>query len=906
MSFSIQNFFNNQYDDRIVWNAINLGEQQNYYHCQDFQDIYNGKKKNYHFPFSAFKIDHSLNARLNIHYNAYTLEYQDELIPYHSKEKYLSKYGMMTQLSIDQCFTDVDMFKYFIIPQINYQYYFNVEIALSPTGTIVIIQPDENNRGFTSLVLEELHSDENTLITLSYVNKSEIKTFRRSKAVIFASRNYIDGVYWINTEEMFNLNNIKRDSYDGKYVMYINALSPTNESLMLSLSPRIKIENNTTFVGIPKESADFIKSHVSTCNIYLRYHKNIDAKEFIINVNEMQDNLEGSSFAFNFIENNCDPVCAGNISVYYYNEDTKLRYGVMKNCNIQVDTPYPRSIVIEGDKSSLDLSRYGLGVFNTLLIEIDYVQRRENTTSDDCFRLFLTRFADPDVNRNCEAMLDRWKKWFPLRLSNYDYREFMESYHYPDIRGFRFEHFNEILDDNYMRLKYVQKELDRKNRLSIRRTFYQKENPNSPVFTARFTDTRLFCKDPKDSFKLPMPCSYILIHNHFRHPIRSGILIYVNGVRVKTEYIVQKMDDCYAFFNANALDATITTNVIDIEAFLYDSSPFGKKEEDITFFSITAPCRIPQCAEFDLMSLRHLMLVDKRSSVRLSPSEMKFKYIMKKVAITNPNMDDFEYMYDVDDFDYFMVLFLKFFQDAECVKYTVRAEPILEDIVSPFTHKILNLNNAYICLQNPQWINQNLILTNTNNYRKVYSHGSIGSIVRMNYFKEFPDKDRFRVYFNGRLLRKSEFDISIGAKYSDAVTMTITNLINHTNETGFIIFEYLPIEETILYEGIPDTELYHDDLFWLDNLDEFKNRALLSGELKVFINGYRIPLEEVVDINALSIFRIPKYKAGDYIQIYMTADDPAIQVLRKDRYAINLEMLHNPLFLEYMKNNNGK
>ena len=162
-------------------------------------------------------------------------------------------------------------------------------------------------------------------------------------------------------------------------------------------------------------------------------------------------------------------------------------------------------------------------------------------------------------------------------------------------------------------------------------------------------------------------------------------------------------------------------------------------------------------------------------------------------------------------------------------------------------------------------------------------------------FREKLTRDRFRVFYSGKLLDEEDYDIILPLKYNEDVIVNVRN-VSAQHKRRDIIVEYLPIDESLLFSGIPDISVYHDGLFWFDHLDF----PIIPEMMKVYINGLRIPREKIIDVGAINIFHLPDYKIGDSLKIFIPALDSFKYGLNTSKKILNSEMERNDDFRNYM------
>ena len=875
-------FFNNQYDDGVVWDQLTSNRNKNYYKCLEHQKILQDLKTQF-YDVSEFQQNEAINYKLNIPMESYTLYIETSIIPYYTKKRFLDKYGYNMPITMNEIFANSRIFKYFIFCQIGAKFFFGMEFAEADNGCYLIIKP--NSFGIQLDRLSALMNTHGMYIGIRFVNQTDIYYAYRNKFLLF-NENIVNSNYRIDLSLFSNITNFNKPDVVDEWTLYVSDIA-NNDNFTIAINASIIEEYGNRYVVIPVSAAEYIIKNTVNCKCYLvNEYQRADDRQLV-------ETLPAEDQDINFIINSVNPIPLNNILIYLLDTTTGIKYTMYPFQIIQSEMKWGY-YTIKYNKKELDAYLNMLGIadsVNAICIEW-YEALNTMHTYDGHIRSFfelydsVTKF-DEFINTRATEIFNSYK---PLVPTIYDASSFLTYDGYPDLRGFRLKCLIELFNDNPIRLKTLQRAINQKNKVSIRQVYHEADYPEifarSVMNTSRhtITDINTF------SFKEPM----MFIQIYLSKDIRPSALIYVNGIRVNTEYIYVDRRAAYIYFRRSALKENIE-NVIEIEVFLYDTLPSHKIETETKFYSTGTNNSIPGANQYDIMSLRNLMFVDTKTNLCLGSDEISYRYVMTEVDIGNSNGHDFVFICDGDDFDYFMTNLIEFFEDYDGIKYAVRKSTTLVDAPS-VTHKALDITRAYMRLNSSHRINHSLLITNTNNYRKVYvKDGLISASVNMYQFKESADKNRFRVYYAGKLLKPDEYEITLPSKYDGDVSVTIFNISGSDNNRE-VIFEYLPIEEDIVFRGIPDSSIYRDELFWFDDL----TNVLLPEMLKVYVNGYRIPTDMIKDIGGFNILSIPGYKSGDYIEIYKNADDILNYITDRSGFVVNAELRSNLEFREYI------
>lgn len=868
-------FFNNQYEDYIVRQALIDFRKTNFYKCLRRQEVIQSFDS-VHGRMTDFKVDLSVNALLGIAKDSLTLHLKQSIVPYYSKKLFLDKFDYYQPLTLRDIMENPHIFNSTVLFQVGSTFCFGLMIAEGSDGTYLIIQKNRTV-GLTEAGINKYIEDDLKWHIIFQNHADVYYTYKAKHLVLSGKTDSTTGKYLIDMSILTCIKKYNKPEMTNKWVLYIGS-TPTDENIMLGTANAelVEIDGKSYFAVDPAFIA-FIEPQVSNCKLYCFNQYQKQGHEIVATNGEKEILID-----LPYLKN---PIHPENIHIYAYDNDNALKthsiefYAIQEHPTIYTlelkeyeDLPIPAYVWIEWYESTNTPTEYD----NAIQDIIDF-----------CRASGSTYLAEKTNGTLTEAV----SSYEPTVLSSYDYDSFLKFEEYPDIRSFRMFRLIETLKENPDRYKALQKQLNAKNKNCIRYEYHQSKSPE--VFSRAVMDTSGEITDPHSIYKFNEPMMYVKVH--LADDIKPTALIFVNGIRVDTEYTYSSNREAYFYFKRSYLKDDVE-NIIDIEVFLYDSKLTHKMEAEMTFYSTGVSMIMNSNQINGMIDINNLMAFDRQTNNYLDPGEITYRYTVKKTEVKAPTgmLIDLFFV-EGDEHDFFLSSDEEYIVDDAGVYLTVRRDTLIEDIPDD-SNKPLDVSRIFTVLNSAFRINKELVVTNVNNYRKVVTNDARRDpTIQIKVFKESPDYTRFRVYYGGKLLNETDYTLDLPKKYKEDVTCTLLNNTSSDNNREFIC-EYLPVNEDIVYEGIADNTVYHDGLFWFDKVDY----VLLPEMMRVYINGIRIPMSKVKDIGALNVFEISDYKDGDFIQIFIPANDRFCYNFDLAEKLINEEMKVNSNFRKYM------
>lgn len=960
-------FFNDQYDDQIVYQEMLSNRRKNYFNC-----IKEERRINDYHVYSLKLSQFVINEELNIKYGlsegslSYYVDYSDgksnsaydinvvdvfndtvityqenfSIFPYYNKKRFLDKFGRDRIITLDDIYANHDIFRYSIFCQINSIYFFGLEFIEDTNGCYLVIELDKN-RGIGSLEslykkFDLINTEEyldyfgkDATIRIFYQNHNEIFHTYRAKHLLFEST---DKYYaYLDLTIFKEISKYDKPNISHRWILYISFIID-EKNLAVAIPAESVTINSKDKIRIPLQTAQMIQNSVANCNCYLvnqynqfEYSKVDITSDVIPGAGGHSNYQKYISFITKYLTEETEETWVV-IGIQIVGEKVPIQ-------KMRLFTYYPDTGII-GDLVTDTINQSKYIYEDSILDEIDHGKFR-SFLNDAGFEASgsIILIKNPEVYSTKQFYLELYES--DTNICEYDYpnREIIDCYgqsylkeflddsdinprflHYyisplseysnvknQDLRLTRYQLLNEVLHESIDRCRTLTAKLYQKNKSSIRKIYRQEDYPN--IFSRSVYDNHQVIHDINELITFSEEMMYITVN--LAKYIKPSAIIFINGIRINTDLIYVDRKTAYIFFKKKYLKKE--NNVIDVEVFLYDTTPNHKIDDVISFFSTGISTTIPNNEKYDRMSIKNLMLYDKRTNQYLNSSDISFRYKLGVVELNQPDNENYyEFLFDPDDIDYYMTHHNEFFIDDNSIFLMVRKESVLYDC--PVTYKKLNIENVYIKLLSSHRINHELGITNTNNYRKLFVEDGLKSAtITMKNFKEVSDKNRFRVYYGGKLMGDTEYTIALPKKYDEDVSISINNISTLDNNRE-IILEYLPIEEFLYCDGIPNSEEWvssgYDNLITVDQKDSLvhlNDKYIVNTDmLKVYIDGYRIPNDNIVQLPGGNYFIIKDLIPGKRLTVYIDAHDESLYQSETSINPTGFTLCHDTKFRNYM------
>lgn len=869
-------FFNNMYDDKIVFEEMINDKRMNFFQSLRHQTCVQGFKL-VSGKIGDFTVNPVINQTLGIPKNSYTLHLDYSIVPYYTKKRFLDKYGYNKPVTMKDIFKDHHIFNHMLVCQVKDYFFFGLEVAEALNGCYLIIRMSRQT-GLTESYMQTLIEKEIPW-TLFFQNQVQIYHTFQNKYLIFTGIKD-DKNYYLPLKNFVEISSmIEKPGTRNEWNLFCTCVS-TNENLTMGTNATIVERDRVEYVQIPLEFANYCIANSNNCTCYL-----MNSYRRMSSFIQKTNGEIGFSSVIKYRKN---PIPVSNIFIYEWDNVNKLKKkiiafdGVLHHPNLYDFTlklndgdPVPEYLYVEWMEASETQCKF------------------DNIMKDliDCYgNDFYTKLMNDEFSASVQ-------NYEPTMLTQYDFKEFLEFEKYPNIREFRLKCLIESLQENPSRYKNLIKRLYSTTKQSIRHIYKEEENPE--VFSRSVMDTSGEIYDADYAFHFSEPMMYFKVH--LSKEITPSAIVFVNGYRVNTEYVHTVGRDSYIYIKRSDLDTT-KKNVIEVEVFCFDSKVSHKVEKEMRFFStgISTIIEGKKCFD-DRMCIGQFSFVDKKTNYHLKPEEITFRYSLDEATIRPMSGEPIEFYFKSDDREFFLTTNDEFFIDESSTVLNVRQETVMEDIPAD-SHKILEVEDLFLSLNSSFRVNDDIIITNNNNYRKCYvKDGMKKTSLTMLKFREKLDSSRFRIYYGGKLLDTDDYSLHLPIKYNDDVQVSIFN-ISAQHRKREIIVEYLPIDEELIFDGIPDASIYHDGLFWFDHLDF----PLIPEMMRVYINGLRVAEDNIIDVGAMNVFCFPDYKVGDAIKIFIPAIDNFTYGLQTSQMILNDEMMSNDIFRNFMISNAKK
>lgn len=544
-----------------------------------------------------------------------------------------------------------------------------------------------------------------------------------------------------------------------------------------------------------------------------------------------------------------------------------------------VFSQYPDTFLIErssngdNDGGSSNLSEYNWAVLDTypnyLCIEqdIDLFQTNMIHFDDpmDLVKLWYGRerfYLDYYTGRMTKSFLT----YIPDPDISYDYKDYVNSRFYKDIRAYEW--------DKLMRIYYYHPELfiEYIERRYEEAKYQDNESASDDTLYTIHTrdhimDTSFYNTNPDEVVKFKCPQHYVKYSSangadHF-------VELFIDGKRTMITYQEVYSHDLYIFYDApESLEEDVTITVCRWDK-------LNKFKTKIRFQGLDEQILFP--GEVETNFIRHipisdLMYVDLDNNEYIDPSDIQYEIGVGVTEAENPftdrNIDpsliDNSYFLTNDIEYYTMVNGERLLLDEDrkmigmpnYMESGDRSEIENKEAMKTYyttSKKLMDLNHLMISSDNEANIYKDIIITNTHNGKTGIIPNLEEKEIKMvgfTRFEEDPDPYRFRAYHNGKLIPMDCYRYEKPKHFQDNAYFYFDNFTE-----GEIILDYIPyheklvLDEMVSMEGTSKYTTYYESEYGSviivnTNADWF-NGPICEFQIKVWIDGIRISPKKI-------------------------------------------------------------
>lgn len=872
-------FFNNQYYDKVVSDAIYELKNKLYFRSLETQKNVTNMV-NYKIPFNEFNIRGNLNTRMKLPGKSYSYIIDKNLLPYYNKKIFLSKYGYEKPISLKQLYLDYEVFNQRIICNIDSKFITDLYFVALPSDETLIY--------FHGWSAADINSLQQHVLNLSFEYSGDYYYTRRNKTDLIQNNRILVSTF-TNKVKLPKL--AKMDAYK----VYIG----NSETNLRAVNGKGVIEGGILYIELP---VDFVTDlPITSLHCYIM---NEDKKLGSIRFSKREDN--DLIFQIDFDKN---IISLENIKIYEINETQRI----LKLLHPTIATIlYPnvydfRNMNLENDKKYLiewyESSDKDTSVTFDNNIK-DYLLYKGISYSDGMINLTLPR-----------PLLD----YNPIKSFEYNSDDYKNHSDYGDIVKYRISKLGELLKDNSNRSNNIVNLIDERNK----RYIHLSTNGNiDPAIMSRTIMDNSIHADGSEIISFNEPHTYIIFSNSYNG--NRATQLFLDGYRTVPTHIYTSNYITYVYIPKSKIYKN-TEIIIDM-AISLASALDNKKVVNMIFRNIYKPSKLPIASDFGRVSSHDLLFFDALTNNYIPREIISFgmfvdKYFDDRRYLVT-NLDEFyktinlqkiitkkenvftpvPFVPILDDIKYLVTNLDEFYKTVDLQKILLNKETVFVPAPDEGFYKLVDSRDLTVSINNISFANTEISITNTDNYRWAkLKDAKIGDIIKLANFREDTDPRRIKVFYGGIVLDESNYLYKAPLKYDGDATIEIISLPPRTDRT--IIVEYLPYIEYNIFKGNSSSVHMGNGLIDLSN---HHDRELNLDYTKIYINGYRIASTRIRKYNANNVFRIMGLGDGMDLRVDVLAHDPSPYSYQDDNFLINKLLSVDSGFIEFMANKNIK
>lgn len=848
-------FFNDQYDDMIVHDAIFEYKNKLYQRSLESQSSVIGMK-HYSIPKESFRIDNTLNSKYGIPTNTRTTLITDwNVIPYYNRKKYIDTFGFDNRVALKEIWYNSSMFSKRIVVYNGNLQTMKVSFILTKSEGIIICA-DFWDSGTNTMIAD--------VIDFLYTTQSDVYYTRKTKAEIF------NGNKILLSKFIDNKTFVKNES-NNAYKISIG-----DEIFLESSNCKIVNDVGGDYFEVPIEFVNKISPGVHSCYIYHDAYK-----EGIITFTKQ----EGFSPIFQIpFDENIVPI--NNIMVYeMYDDNVKLGRPLNTNTIISYPNIYIfDDNVFDNDKKYI-IEWYNITSDNTGIIFDNNVK--------DYIKYIGSDYAEKYLNHELPQSLIAYK---PMTNFVYDYDDYY-SYNTTNIRGYKLSKMQDLLMENSLRYNSFFKKFTNRNRRYIHMSTNGILTPEimSRTVTELITNylydnsnesTIYYSEDITHTFDEPQ--TYVLFSNSTNIP--RGAQVFLDGYRVLPTLIHTNHFETRVYLPKSIIDEN--TNIVIDLFFAHTDYDKGKIEDIMTIYSENTPHSLPNPELFGKLSGSDFMFYHELSRKDIY-DEIEMGLRVNEYTFIRGDYKE-KFVVNIDDKSYLVTILEEYYRTSEWEKVLLsKNDKVIMSNTKEFYKKI-DVKNLIVSGYDPNVINTEIGVTNTNNYRIKYAENTTqGQIFTITNFRDERNPDRFRVFYGGKLLQASAYAITFDEWYGETVQIQLSSL-PPTNDTSLII-EYIPFREETIFEGILPVNRYKNG--GLIDLSHYTNKSLDLESTRIYLDGLRVSNLNIRQFNTNDMIYIREYKPQMHIRVDVLCHDDEPYGFRWFADEIDPEYPDDPILL---------
>ena len=723
-------FFNNQYNDVIISDAIHEYKNKLYHRSLDTQGSV-ANFSNLSIPFNQFRIRGEINSRYKLPNKAYSYIVNKNIIPYYNKKDFINKYGYRRAVSLSEICQDNQIFNQRIICNIDDVFPMDLYLIQLPSDDCIIYFHNwkaENVAkwfgGYNLKLSFENQSDN----YYAYKNKVDLFIGNRIPLSKFTKKLLLSKVAKVNAWKMM-IGDIR--------------------SLLVADCRVVEIDG-VSYFEVASEFVNSIPPANMSCYVFNGYRKT-----GAVSFTKANDNA--AIFQLPHIKNS---IPKENIRIFKTNTSTGR---ILSSVDVDVDILYP---------NVYDFTETELIDDFTYLIEWHeadevYTGSRFDNNVKDYLLYKGDSYSEEMINKVLPEDLLNYK---PIEDFSFDFSDYIDSEHYRDVRQYKLSKIKELMGDNDLRYNSLFKKFNAKNK----RYIHLSTNANlSPwIMDRNLIDNSVHITSENDFKMFNEPHTYIEFSNSDN--VDRPTQVFIDGKRFIPTHIYTTRFITYVYLPKSVINAT-TEIVIDMILSPL-STAVGKKTTSIIFTNQDKPTDFPVYPYVGPIGSRDVVFFNPLTMEYIPNDLFEFGMFVDNYYLTHEDKE-VEFTFGKDDRSYLITLLDEFYKTKNLEKVLLSRDTTYIPSPDHGFYKKIKPELLSLTLKSVAFSNSEISITNATNYRwSQLTDASSGKVITISKFREDPSPDRIRVYYGGILLDSSLYEFIPPDKYNGTLSIRLLSL----------------------------------------------------------------------------------------------------------------------------------
>lgn len=838
-------FLSNLYDDDIIIRSVK--EFNNFYPLDLLGSEIHQNNHIFEGDTNEFEINREINYKYNVNPDAYSLKLCIDTIPWYSEASFIKKYSYGEKLSSFDIMNDIEVFPKSLFLFIDEFLVYEITCVIEKSELVLFISHSNQLKKST---LDDIMKKDNSKWSLLMTTKASYFTAYAPRSVLIKN---MKRIYISSLTVGKNCGTTNKNTW---WTIYLSH-SLESPNMMSGTYTKLKEdEYGKMYFELPEKYVEYMYTRVPTIKCLVVAEPNCTGTGIYI-----QKEMETPVFQIPYEK---VPVPPRNLLVWKFDNDTCRK---IRPLSPEVTSRYPDIYDFSQIKENCDLY--------IEWIEPKYLPRLIVPWYQDYINYAGNRFTEKLISGNVPSAIRDYEPatYLPVSEDMYPSSKF-----YGDYRAWKVFQLVYMMKDNPLRWRNFFLHMYYSIRKEISASYTYESHPH--IYERSIMDNHEHCdNDAERTMQFTKPQAFIRLHNpscRYRH-----CTLFIDGIRKACTYNMTYGSSMYVYFPAEwikdhnliQLDIGLINDIIkadDFEfRFNFENSEYRCRNvgfvrkhslSDIMFYDHDTLTFIQDgfdtalsisIYDIDYKNREltdHISFLDTDAELLVegkdedSSSDSLFYasddfnfFIVKRKEIDHKITDDaMEYH---KDFDLKNLVFSKPRKDILNKRIHCVTTDYYETFMWDMTSEGTGIGNVELWEKGvwnedqQEYIPAPFFVANNTNPESFIVTGSKLSIM---IYKGAHKKEHIRIFVDGLLQNPNLYDVKFPDIYGGPCIIE-----THGIAKGVTIVDYLPFEETIIYNGsISDLKKTGDSFLYLH--DCLNGCPFDSSVHRVYINGRRV------------------------------------------------------------------